>query len=434
MRMSMNRVCIWRLGLAGALALCVAVGCSKKSGKTGGEGRKSAEPARKPSAETDPRPRPRPAVEAPAARFLQKELADRLPAGPGKPLLDAPVIAVTAEAIAVDGQKVDGLKKGRVPADAKRDGPKGYFINGLYNRMKAYRRTLGKNPGPKTKGCPILAVAEDVPYRTVSEVMYTTGQAEFNCFQVAVRSADGKVAALRISTPRVSARNVKPAMMTDPWGRKYWSVGVRVAVVRGPVIDKETKDAVVDAMMGKAVSADSGLKGMKSVAISAKCKDPKCRRGRSGTDILSSGKAGTGLDGAASSFGGATGGSGTGGGRVGGMSGRPAAPRASVKAIRVPKPALSVVLQSKLRRRLRAKTYALKHCYQRGLNKDPKLRGSVKIAFTVAKSGRVSKVTVTTSMTGEIKGCIKSRVLRWRLVPLPKSLSMTVSAKFQPKS
>ena len=115
------------------------------------------------------------------------------------------------------------------------------------------------------------------------------------------------------------------------------------------------------------------------------------------------------------------------------MRARRAAPRAAVKAIRKPKPSLHVALQSKLRRRLRAKMYALKHCYQRGLNKDPKLRGSVKIAFAVSKTGRVSRVTVTTSMSGEIKGCIKSRVLRWRLTPLPKSLSMTVSAKFQPK-
>lgn len=211
---------------------------------------------------------------------------------------------------------------------------------------------------------------------------------------------------------------------------------------KGPRIDKESEDAVVDAMMGQAVNADSAAQGFKSVAIGAKCVGAECRGARSGTDILSSGKAGTGLDGNASSFGGATGsgpagpGGGTrgGGGRfrggrggVGrGISGpggsgrpvrisRPAGPRPRVGAS-VPTPRIvNMTLAAKIKSRIASKARALKYLYNQRLQSGAKFKCRVQISFLLQKSGSVSSVGVSGGCPAGFISAVKSRVGTWRL-------------------
>ena len=117
-----------------------------------------------------------------------------------------------------------------------------------------------KNTQQPFRGRVRIVADKRTPFRTVGEVIYSLGQAEFDCFQIAVRSSEekGKITGLRISTPRVSARSGPSAMMTDPWGRKYWPM--RASVASKIRIDRESEDAVVDAMMGTAVTSPSELK------------------------------------------------------------------------------------------------------------------------------------------------------------------------------
>lgn len=237
-------------------------------------------------------------------------------------------------------------------------------------------------------------------------------------------------------------------------GRKARDDGGR----KGPRIDKESEDSVVDAMMGQAVNADSAAQGFSSVAIGAKCVGSECKNARGGSDILSSGKAGTGLDGSASNFGGATGsgpggpggstrgrggrfrrgrggvGRGIGGGRGAGRAvriSRPRGPRPRVGAS-VPTPRIvNMTLAAKIRRRIASKARALKYLYNQRLQSGAKFKCRVKISFLLQKSGRVGSVGVAGGCPAGFISAVKSRVKGWRLPPgVTQFIRFTVSFSY----
>jgi len=55
-------------------------------------------------------------------------------------------------------------------------------------------------------------------------------------------------------------------------------------------------------------------------------------------------------------------------------------------------------------------------CYEQALKLNPKLRGKIYIEFTVAESGRVSRVELraTSTLDPGMEKCIRRRVIRWR--------------------
>lgn len=74
---------------------------------------------------------------------------------------------------------------------------------------------------------------------------------------------------------------------------------------------------------------------------------------------------------------------------------------------------------------------AIKNCYEKRLKVNNKLKGKVKIRFTIEQSGRVSKASVTANTTGDsiVGSCIVSQIKRWRF-PKPDGGSVTVSFPF----
>lgn len=99
-------------------------------------------------------------------------------------------LAITSKHIVVDNQPIVQVKDGKVSAAAKRDGEDGYFITPLFDALQAVaehqKKLSSYNASVKFKGRLMVIGDQDVPYRLLSEVLYTAGQAEFGEFEFAV--------------------------------------------------------------------------------------------------------------------------------------------------------------------------------------------------------------------------------------------------------
>lgn len=74
---------------------------------------------------------------------------------------------------------------------------------------------------------------------------------------------------------------------------------------------------------------------------------------------------------------------------------------------------------------------AIKSCYEKELKRDPKLKGKVKIQFTILQSGRVGSTKVLTNTTNNqsVATCIRNSMKRWRF-PKPDGGDVTVAFPF----
>ena len=94
-------------------------------------------------------------------------------------------IQISRTQIAVEGREVLTLRNGMVDASQKQGGGTGFLITPLHNVMTQHRdrlrlietRTNGRRPFTGT----VQIIADNrTPFRTMSEVIYTLGQAEFS--------------------------------------------------------------------------------------------------------------------------------------------------------------------------------------------------------------------------------------------------------------
>ena len=98
-------------------------------------------------------------------------------------------IHVGNSSILVRGKPVVSVKNGKVDENVKRDGADGFFITPLYRKLKAESKklkTAGKTTGIAFKGEALVAAHKGIPYRLLSEVLYTANQAEFKTYTFAV--------------------------------------------------------------------------------------------------------------------------------------------------------------------------------------------------------------------------------------------------------
>jgi biopolymer transport protein ExbD len=106
-------------------------------------------------------------------------------------------ITVTTRAILVEEEPVATVKQGAVDASIKRDGPHGYFITPLYEALSKHAtrlkliesRSQGKQP---FSGEIVVMCDKGTPYRLVSEILYTAGQAEFSRYRLVVIQREAK--------------------------------------------------------------------------------------------------------------------------------------------------------------------------------------------------------------------------------------------------
>jgi biopolymer transport protein ExbD len=103
-------------------------------------------------------------------------------------------ITVTANTILVEDKPVVTVKRGRVDASAKRDGENGYFITPLFEILEKHATRLKKIQelgGARFGGELSVTFDKRTPFRLVSEVLYTAGQAEFNRHRLLVLKKEG---------------------------------------------------------------------------------------------------------------------------------------------------------------------------------------------------------------------------------------------------
>jgi len=99
-------------------------------------------------------------------------------------------ITVSKAAILVDNNIVMTVKDNKVEASQKRGGEDGYFIiplnKALIDAAEKIRRISSVNSSVKFDGVCTIVMDADIPYRLLTEIMYTAGQAEFSKFKFLV--------------------------------------------------------------------------------------------------------------------------------------------------------------------------------------------------------------------------------------------------------
>lgn len=96
---------------------------------------------------------------------------------------DALPIQVARNEITVDGRQILALRNGQVDPSHKQGGGTGFLITPLYKALEEKAETAKliaqRNPQRPFRGEVQIVADKRTPYRTLSEVVYTLGQAEF---------------------------------------------------------------------------------------------------------------------------------------------------------------------------------------------------------------------------------------------------------------
>jgi biopolymer transport protein ExbD len=98
-------------------------------------------------------------------------------------------VTVTQSAVLVEGDAVTPVRAGAVDPSVKRDGANGYYITPLVDTLTKHANRLKKLAamgGTPFDGTAMVMVDKNVPYRLLTEVLYSAGQAEFKNYHLIV--------------------------------------------------------------------------------------------------------------------------------------------------------------------------------------------------------------------------------------------------------
>ncbi len=98
-------------------------------------------------------------------------------------------VTVTSSAILVEGDGVTTVRAGAVDPSVKRDGANGYYITPLVDVLTKHANRLKKIAamgGSQFDGTATIMVDKNTPYRLLTEVLYSAGQAEFKNYHLTV--------------------------------------------------------------------------------------------------------------------------------------------------------------------------------------------------------------------------------------------------------
>ncbi len=98
-------------------------------------------------------------------------------------------ITITQSAIIVEGDGVTTVRAGAVDPSVKRDGANGYYITPLVDILTKHANRLKKIAamgGSQFDGTAMVLVDKNTPYRLLTEVLYSAGQAEFKNYHLVV--------------------------------------------------------------------------------------------------------------------------------------------------------------------------------------------------------------------------------------------------------
>ncbi|MDB4969230.1 MAG: Adventurous gliding motility protein [Myxococcales bacterium] len=98
-------------------------------------------------------------------------------------------VTITQSAILVEGDGVTTVRAGAVDPSVKRDGANGYYITPLVDVLNKHANRLKKIAamgGSQFDGTATILVDKNTPYRLLTEVLYSAGQAEFKNYHLVV--------------------------------------------------------------------------------------------------------------------------------------------------------------------------------------------------------------------------------------------------------
>jgi biopolymer transport protein ExbD len=103
-------------------------------------------------------------------------------------------VTITKRVLLVEGEAIAPINNGRIDPQLKRDGDNGYFITPLVDFLsKVARREkrIAEVSGQKFDGELTVIADKTTPYRLLTEVLYSCGQAEYANYRLLVlRSRD----------------------------------------------------------------------------------------------------------------------------------------------------------------------------------------------------------------------------------------------------
>jgi biopolymer transport protein ExbD len=98
-------------------------------------------------------------------------------------------ITVSSNAILVEGDAIAPVRAGAVDPSVKRDGANGYYITPLVDTLQKHANRLKKIAAmgaTEFDGTAMIMVDKNTPYRLLTEVLYSAGQAEFRNYHLVV--------------------------------------------------------------------------------------------------------------------------------------------------------------------------------------------------------------------------------------------------------
>ena len=98
-------------------------------------------------------------------------------------------VTITKRVVLVEGEAVAPINSGRIDPQLKRDGDNGYYITPLVEMLsKVARREkkIAEMTGQKFDGELTIIADKNTPYRLLTEILYSCGQAEYANFRLLV--------------------------------------------------------------------------------------------------------------------------------------------------------------------------------------------------------------------------------------------------------
>jgi biopolymer transport protein ExbD len=130
-----------------------------------------------------------------AANVVQSEEL-QIPSSNAKSEVDAALsLTISASEIVVEGKRALALRNGQVDPSQKQGGSNGFLVSPLLTIMQQHRDRLKlisqSQPGRPFRGEVQIIADRRTPYRTLVEVLYTMGQAEFKAMRFVVLKTAG---------------------------------------------------------------------------------------------------------------------------------------------------------------------------------------------------------------------------------------------------
>ena len=105
---------------------------------------------------------------------------------------EAVSVTITKKIVLVEGDAIAPINNGKVDPAVKRDGENGYYITPLVDILEKHSRKekrVAELTGQKFEGQLMVIADQTIPYRLLTEVLYSCGQAGYANYRLLVLKA-----------------------------------------------------------------------------------------------------------------------------------------------------------------------------------------------------------------------------------------------------